>query len=275
MTTINEWLLHNELTLKESGIVSARLDCILLLEDELGKTREWILAHSEDRILESHLLELNTKITQRAQRTPLAYIRNTQEFYGRSFYVDESVLIPRPESESMINLLQKYNQKNPATIVDVGTGSGCLSITTKLQMPGANVIATDISKNALAVAKQNAERFGADVQFLQSNLLANAPNILDTNPYTLLANLPYVPTGFITSPEITKEPPTALFSGDDGLDLYRRLWHQIKYLQRKPTVVITESLQSQHQILIELAESAGYKIDEIEVLCQRFYLIIS
>lgn len=270
MTTISTWLEQNIRLLREAGISSARLDCLLLLEDEICKSREWVLAHNEHEITESHLLNLDKKVARRARRIPLAHVRNTQEFYGRSFYVDSSVLVPRPETESIINLLKSSGFDTSSTIIDVGTGSGCISITTKLEFPQTRVIATDLSEPALEVARTNARSLGVDITFLRSDLLSSLRNIPLGEPNVVLANLPYVPTSLVTSPEITNEPQLALFSGKDGLDLYRQFWGQVNSLRLKPRLIITESLKSQHNTLIQLASDTGYKLDESEVLCQRF-----
>lgn len=266
-TTIAGWLQENTLILKKSGIESARLDCLLLLEDELQVTKEWLLAHSEHEIEQSHLLDLNTKLIQRSKRIPLAYVRNQQEFYGRPFYVNEDVLIPRPESESMIELLLSTNHQLPTTIYDVGTGSGCLAITVKLELANVRVIATDISNVALDVAKKNAKNLNAEIEFVQADLIPTSNLQL---PTTILANLPYVPDDLITSKEIESEPALAVFSGPDGMDLYCRFWLQLQTLNHQANYVITESLDSQHEQMERLANTAGYVIKQINGLAQLF-----
>lgn len=274
---IGTWLNENTARLKAAGIDSARLDCLLLLGYVLKKPREWILAHLDEKINASYLLELNTKIVQRIARKPLVYLTNHQEFYGRNFYVNESVLIPRPESESIITLLKSYYKESPCnvssqltTIIDIGTGSGCLAVTAKLEIPEAQVIATDNSPQALKVAKKNARVLGAEIHFHQADLLNLPPGILNTTTCILLANLPYVPDDLITSPEITREPKEALFSGQDGLDHYRRFWQQVSALETKPFAIITESLKTQHKAMAKHAEYASYKLSFTDCLAQLF-----
>ena len=267
--TISSWLNENTEKLKQSKIDSARLDCLLLLGDELKKGREWILAHDDAEIASSHLLILNTKVAQRLTHKPLAYVRNTQEFYGRNFYVDEHVLIPRPESESIINLLLPTDCQPSTTLVDIGTGSGILAITAKLELPNLRVIASDISDEALDVARKNATDLKADIGFLKSDLLSSIPNLQSS---IFITNLPYVPTNLITSPEITHEPAQALFSGTDGLDMYREFWQQVAKLPSKPYALITESLETQHPAMEEYATQSGYALASTEVLAQKFIL---
>ncbi len=264
---ISKWLNDATKLLKEVGIKSARLDCLLLLEDELQKSREWLLAHDSHQLSMTELSNLNKKVERRVKREPLAYIRGTQEFYGRAFYVSEDVLIPRPESESVINLLLSSKAQRPTSILDIGTGSGCLAITAKLEFPDVKVIASDISISALKVARANAKELSADIEFINCDLLPTANYQL---PTTILANLPYVPSGLITSPEIEKEPALALFSGNDGLDLYRKFWNQVEDLNFKPEHIITESLKDQHEEMVVLAEKAGFTLEKTETLAQLF-----
>lgn len=269
--TISQWLQFVTKQLNDSGISSARLDSLLLLEDTLKIDRATLLAHDETKITTSNLLELNTKITQRISRIPLAYIRNTQEFYGRHFYVDSHVLIPRPESESIINLLLelKTSTQKHNVILDIGTGSGILAITTKLELPTTTVIATDINPEALKVASDNAHRYTADITLIEADLL----NIRSSFRFDIiLANLPYVPDGLITSNEITYEPQSALFSGIDGLSHYQSLWKQVNSQKNKPLAILTESLEQQHSDLIKFASDAGYRLEKTEGLAQLFVL---
>lgn len=269
--TINDWLKQNTAKLKNSGVDSARLDCLLLVEDELEKSREWVLSHNETELTLEQSDKLNKNVQQRAEHQPLAYIVSSKEFYGRNFFVTPDVLIPRPESEYIIDLLKKIlNQvQDDTSILDVGTGSGCLAITAKLELPSVNVIATDISDSALRVAGQNAKNLKADVAFIKSDLLSSIPDLQSS---IFLANLPYVPDGLITSEEITKEPALALYSGKDGLNHYTNFWSQVSNLEHKPKHIITESLENQHEQMKVLAKTVGYNLSQTETLIQLFSL---
>jgi|ADGO01.1.fsa_nt_gi HemK family putative methylases len=236
--TIQEFLKRAVSTLDQAGIATARLDVLILLEDELGRNRAQLLAHSEDEIPPGTEVILDTKIAQRANHTPLAYVRGKVEFYGREFVINEHVLVPRPETETMIDELKAALQMTPyaqLTIIDVGTGSGAIAITAKLEFPDAKVIATDIDPDALRVARQNAKKYAVSVEFLQGNLLRP---IIDANlfesPSIVLANLPYVPDHYSINQAADHEPKHAIFGGKDGLDLYRKLWEQIANLSGKP-----------------------------------------
>ncbi len=269
---IKSWIKQASNKLQQANIESARLDSLLLLEDTLGKSRSWVLAHEHEIIPSIHLSKLNTKIIQREKRYPLAYLINTREFYGRDFYVDSAVLVPRPESESIINLLLKLWPKDARlnTVIDIGTGSGILAITAKLELPKTTVIATDVSSAALEVAAKNAKLLKASVTFVEADLLKIKARGFSFN--VIITNLPYVPDRLAVSPELDKEPYEALFSGEDGLDHYRKLWQQIGALPEKPLYVICESLEIQHEQMTSLAHSAGYKLKDSEALVQVFVM---
>jgi len=153
--------------------------------------------------------------------------------------------------------------------VDVGTGSGALAITAKLEIPGAEVIATDIDPNCLKVAHQNAKTLGTKIKFLEGNLLEP----LTAKGYELtaiLANLPYVPDRWKINEAAAMEPRIAIFGGQDGLDIYRRLFEQIKKLPWRPKYVFTESLPPQHKELAKIAKSASFKLAKTQDFIQVF-----
>lgn len=284
LPTISSWLTPSINRLKNASIDSARIDALVILENELQKSREWLLAHFENELSEKQIRTLNAKITQRINGTPLAYIIGSKEFYGRDYFVNKNVLIPRPESECIIEILQDIivnrdvltsgnsRSTNNAinTIIDIGTGSGCLAITAKLLYPDTHVMAIDISGKALKVAKKNARMHNVQVQFKQLDITKKLPQIPKTRPYIFLANLPYVPDDLITSKEILKEPGIALFSGNDGMNHYREFWNQIASLKNKPRYIITECLKIQHRDQSQLASNSGYTLKTTKTLARLF-----
>lgn len=252
--------------LQAAGIQTARLDVLVLLENVLKRDRANLLAHPEFAIKSSEISLLNTFIAQREQHIPLAYIRGKAEFYGRYFMVNTHVLVPRPESEAMIELLLKLDLPAGVRIADIGTGSGCLGITAALELPEATVTLLDIDKDVLGVAQNNARELNARVQVRRQDLLASYDEQLDV----ALANLPYVPDAYPINQAASHEPGLALFAGSDGLDLYRTFWEQVSNLSPKPIYVLTESLSEQHDVLAELAKKAGYHIVASQGLIQVF-----
>lgn len=263
---LQAFLEKNIRILKDAGVQTARLDCLILLEDDLAKDRSLILAHPEWELTKLQLATLNNKVAQRIQHTPLAYIRGKVAFYGRTFLVNNFVLVPRPETEDIITIVRSLSLPANTKVADIGTGSGCLGITAKLEIPAADVFLYDIDTDALEVAQQNAVLHHVDVHTKQQNLLKNCSEQFDI----ILANLPYVPDDYPINSAATHEPHIALFSGKDGLDHYRAFWQQINNLQHKPEHIIVESLEHQHTALSTLARSTGYTLVETKGLIQHF-----
>jgi release factor glutamine methyltransferase len=259
-TTVGEWLLSANALLTRVGIATARLDALVLLEDVMHEDRAYLLAHAEDDIDADTEKKLGELLNRRAMHEPLAYIRNKTEFYGREFYIDHRVLEPRPESETLIDMLKSVPLPKDVTIIDVGTGSGALAITAKLELPYADVMATDVDSNALKVAERNCATYDCDVMFLKGNLLK--PFYLHYQPKNsvILANLPYVPDSFQINQAAMREPERAIFGGADGLDLYREMFDQIEPLAHKPQYVLTESMPPQHELLTSIARKHNYHL---------------
>lgn len=269
-TNISEWLAANTQLLAQADVESARLDCLLLLEYVLKTDRAHLLAHQERNITDDELAVLQDLVSKRLSHTPMAYLLGHSEFYGRTFVVSENVLVPRPESETILELLQ--DAKNPSTIIDVGTGSGALAISAKLLFPNADVYATDIDPRCLAVAQQNSSNLSAPVGYFAGNLLEPLPDTAFSEHTVIIANLPYVPTDYPINHAAAHEPSLALFGGENGLDLYQTLWQQINLLHKRPKAVVTESLPAQHEQQAHIAKNANYYLQKTEGLQQLFTL---
>jgi release factor glutamine methyltransferase len=267
--TVSTWLNYAIDKLKSAGIATARLDCQLLIADELMHDRSWLLAHLETVITDQTRAKLDKLLKQREEHVPLAYIRGKTEFYGREFLVDRRVLEPRPESETMIDILKKLPESKDAEIIDVGTGSGALAITAKLEFPKSDVIATDIDPGCLEVAQENAHKHHVNITFSQGDLL-QAVTQNDKQTIITLANLPYVPDDFHVNPAALQEPRQAIFGGPDGLDPYRRLFEQAAEFSEKPRYILTESLPPQHKQLQFIAARFGFIQTQEEDFIQVF-----
>lgn len=205
----------------------------LLLATVTGRSKEWLIAHDDEQLHNAHAMQYEILLQRVAAHEPLAYILGHREFYGLDLAVDARVLIPRPETEMLVELalaaLTAGGAAGAADLFDIGTGSGAVAIAVAKHAPGARVIASDVSADALDVARANARRHGVDGQitFVRSDLLAGLKGL----PRVLTANLPYVTREEIEGlpPEIqAHEPRVALDGGDDGLDLVRRLLTQIQ-----------------------------------------------
>jgi release factor glutamine methyltransferase len=254
---VNDWLIQATTRLEAGGITTARLDCLVVLEDVLNTNRTQILAHPEREITEVEQYALDAVIAKRAQHMPLAYLRGRTEFYGREFVINQHVLEPRPESETMIDLL-KHLPAPLSTIVDVGTGSGALAITAKRELLTPKIYGIDIDQKCLQVAKQNAKNLDADITFVHGNLLEPLNGLMLDQPIALLCNLPYVPDNFQINTAALHEPRLAIFGGPDGLDLYRTLFGQIKGRTILPRYILAESMPPQHEALTSIAKEHGY-----------------
>jgi release factor glutamine methyltransferase len=241
-----------------------RLDAEVLLAHVLGKDRSWLISHSSDELNSNQKKKFDELITRRKNHEPVAYITGEKEFYGRKFKVDPRVLIPRPATEALIDEVKKlYEMKfeieTPRTmeadtdivifaevfsiqhsafsiqelsIIDVGTGSGCIGITLALEIPDIKIICTDISEDALEVAKENADihKVTDRITFANADLFSGSGSGWgsDLNPFLVVSNPPYVPESETLPPDLSFEPKTALFAGTDGLEVVERLYKQCK-----------------------------------------------
>jgi release factor glutamine methyltransferase len=268
--TISIWLSHAINQLETAGVATARLDSQLLLSDELKQDRAWLMAHLETQLTNETIQKLAKLIEDRAQHVPLSYIRGKTEFYGREFLIDRRVLEPRPESETMIDILKQLPPANePLQIIDVGTGSGALAITAKLELPDAEVVATDIDPGCLEVAQANAAKHQVVITFTHGDLLEPV-KIENKRVVITLANLPYVPDTYHINQAATHEPKRAIYGGPDGLDPYRKLFQQAADLPKKPAFILTESLPPQHRELAFIAARYGFRLTREEDFIQVF-----
>ncbi|MBL8162372.1 MAG: peptide chain release factor N(5)-glutamine methyltransferase [Anaerolineae bacterium] len=205
---------------------SAALDAQTLLGAALGVERAYLLAHPDQPLTAEQSAQFNTWVERCAAGEPLSYVLGRRAFYDRELIVTPDVLIPRPETELLLEAALAFAGSRALVAVDVGTGSGALAVTLAALCPALTVYATDISPAALDVARQNAALHGAAVTFLQGDLLSP---LLERGIHAdlIMANLPYIPSGDLPALAVTRwEPRLALDGGADGLDLVRRLLRQ-------------------------------------------------
>jgi release factor glutamine methyltransferase len=222
MKTLQTILQHSTRQLQTAGIPSARLDAELLLSHVLNQPRTFLHAHPDHQLSPLQTVRHNLLLRRRSSRQPLAYITRQKEFYNRPFFVNQKVLIPRPESETLIDLAKSLAPPK-AKVLDLGAGSGCLGITLKLERPDTDLTLSDLSRPALKVAAKNAKNLAAAVQIRRSNLLQNLPKTFDL----IIANLPYLSPDWEISPEAHREPAPALFAENKGEKLYHLLFQQL------------------------------------------------
>jgi release factor glutamine methyltransferase len=241
---------------------NAARDAELLLLDTLRLTRAQFLANPTRELTSAELSLYLEAIARRSHHEPIQYITGRQEFYGISLRVTSAVLIPRPETEHLVeSVLQRIPHDFPTTIIDVGTGSGAIAIALAAHLPLATITALDVSPKALAVARANAEAndnagagsVAARIHFLESNLLSAIPPTQRFD--AIVSNPPYVATAdhFTLHPEVRDhEPSTALFAGHDGLDIYRLLIPQAHAILKPTGLLAMEIGQGQHEAVAGL-----------------------
>lgn len=252
--TINHWLTAATKQLKDVGITSARLDAEIILAHTLNRSRMWLHAHSDESFDAGRQEIADTRILLRRDHTPIAYITGHKEFYGHPFKVTPSTLIPRPESENLIELLKRYVTPRHTTLIDVGTGSGCLGITAKLEFSHLSVTLSDISRHALTIAKQNAETLHAEVETVESDLLP------PSGQYSIIvANLPYVDHEWERNKETDFEPPLALFAENDGRALIEQLIDQASNQLIPGGLLLLEADPRQMNALRLYGENHGFE----------------
>ncbi len=225
--TLRAWLERGEAQLSAGPHPErARRDAETLLLHVIGKSRAWLMAHQEDDFAGCTAIRYAGLLDRRQKGEPIQYITGETEFYGLPFRVTPDVLIPRPETEHLVEKIVELAPLFPKPrIVDVGTGSGAIAIALAHEWPRAAVTATDISEAALALARENAERIGfaSRIRFLSGNLLAP---VSGEQFDFVVSNPPYVPSTDSDSLSVEvrdHEPHIALFAGNDGLEIYRRL----------------------------------------------------
>ena len=226
MKTLSEWL---ELLRRSLAQVSdtPSLDGQVLLAQVLERPRAWVMAHPQAELSNEQSARLQSRLQRLEAGEPLPYVLGHWEFYGLDFQLNPAVLIPRPETELLVDQARAWLQANPGRkrAADVGTGSGCIAVSLAAHHPDLRVTASDVSAAALETARKNAARHGADrrVRFVQADLLEAL-----VGPFDLIcANLPYIPSAELQKLKVfQREPSLALDGGPDGLALIRRLLAQ-------------------------------------------------
>jgi release factor glutamine methyltransferase len=243
--------------LESAGIPDARLEAEVMVMNVLRMPRQAIFAEQEREVSEQQQVALDELLKRRYTREPLAYILGQREFYGINVVLTPAVLIPRPESEGLVEhalfMAMMGMESTDLTIADVGTGSGAIAINLAMHLPMGRIFAVDISDSVLDVAAYNirAHGVGDRVSLAIGDLLDAVPEPLDL----IVANLPYIPTDRISTlqPEVQKEPVLALDGGADGLDLIRRLLAQAENKLKSHGIILLEMDPDQVPVVAELA----------------------
>jgi release factor glutamine methyltransferase len=229
----------------------------LIAAEVLARSTAWVFAHGDHTPNAEQALRLEHLLQRRIEGEPLAYLLGRREFYGRDFRVTPDVLIPRPETELLVETVFDRGPSGPARIIDVGTGSGCIALTLALERPDWEVLATDLSASALAVAQGNGQQLGGTVEWIETDLLAGVPGPF----HVIVSNPPYVAAGdpHLTRGDLRFEPLTALTDEGDGLVLIRRLIQQASQCLHPGGELWLEHGYDQAERVRELLIEAGFE----------------
>ena len=234
----------------------------LLLGKVLRQSAVWLLTHSEIEVGSEGRLAFNALVARRLAGEPIAYLLGVREFYGREFLVSPAVLIPRPETEMLVDLVKdaltaSVGAGDTLTILDLGTGSGCIAISVALECVGVGVTAVDASIEALAVARSNARQLGASVDFIQSDWF----KAIDGQRFNIIvSNPPYIAQGdaHLDQGDLRYEPAMALSCADDGLSAIRQIISEARDYLHPHGMLAVEHGYDQANSVRKLLEAAGF-----------------
>lgn len=257
---INELIKVGVKRLKEKEIEEPVLKMRLLVASALNKNKEYIIAHGEDEIDSLKLEEIYSKMSKLEEYLPIQYITNKQEFMKLKFFVNENVLIPRSDTEILVEeIIENYKNKE-VKILDLCTGSGCIAISLKKYIENSKIYAVDISKDALKVAKQNAINNGVDIKFIESDIFKN---INEEKFDIIVSNPPYIKTEVINKldKEVKKEPFIALDGGKDGLYFYKKIIEEgYKFLNENGKIFFEIGYDQKDEIINIIKNDARYEV---------------
>ncbi len=272
---------HEQLILTSD---SARLDVELLLSHVIERPVTFLLAHDEHNICSMDWWKYKRMINKRKKGMPVAYLIGHKEFYMLDFIVNRSVLVPRPDTEILVDCVisylktqnsklkiqskskihpSKFTHQNSPILLDIGTGSACIPISVLKNVEGIKAVAIDVSRGALRVARKNIKKhkLKSRIQLLKSDLLEDVPvELFEGREVIVTANLPYIPTDYQISEELKYEPQISLFGGGDGMELYKKIVQQLADI--KPRAIFFELFED--QIAILKTKLPDYKLKYVE-----------
>ena len=258
--TIKQAITKGMIMLKSNNVESPKLKARLLLQYVLDKSRQYIIVYDNKEIDKQQQWQYFVNIEKLTKGIPLQHITHRQEFMKMDFFVDENVLIPRPDTEILVEEVIKIAQKyNSPRILDLCTGSGAIAISLKKFVPNADITAVDISEKALEIAQKNAEKLEAKINFVKSDLFDK----LDNKKFDIIvSNPPYIRKDEIKklSEEVQKEPKIALDGGEDGLDFYRIIAEQaINYLKTGSFLCFEIGYNQKNDVIKIIEDEQNYK----------------
>lgn len=256
-------LTNAEKVLKDNGIINSFYEARSLLEFVLHKSKEWIMVHIDEDIDTEYNILLESLLKKRIEGTPLQYIIGMCGFMGSEFFVNESVLIPRADTEVWVEkVIDLIRYEKSAKVLDLCTGSGCIAISLKKALAEVSLYALDISDEALKTAKKNAEYNNVEVTFLKSDLFESLSGMKFD---VIVSNPPYIPDSDIKEldKEVLNEPYIALAGGNDGLDFYRRITDNAGAFLNDNGFLVFEFGYNQSEQVIEILNENNFEVVNI------------
>ena len=256
--------------LKDNNITTYELDAELMLADVMGVQREFFISNDKLNISDKFINKFNLAVQRRIKREPIAYITGKKEFWSTDFLVNDSTLIPRPETEILIYKVINYFKNKKISILDIGTGSGCILLSILKELSTSRGVGIDISSKAIQVAKLNSKRLNlfSRAKFKVTNL-----NDLNLGKYDLIvSNPPYIPSKDIKNLSkdiINYEPLDALDGGIDGLDLIKKVIYKSKHLLKSNGLLALEIGYGQYRKTSDVLKNQGYREISKEYDCNR------
>ena len=245
--------------LRENNIEDYNLKAKLLICKLINKPKEYLIIHDKEELAEEKILEIEKNINRIIEGWPIQYITEHQEFMGLDFFVNENVLIPQPDTEVLVEEVINISKMiEKPRILDLCTGSGAIAVALKKYIEKANVSSSDISKDALEVAKTNAKNNNVQIEFIESDLFNNIDKKFDI----IVSNPPYIKTKVIEEldVEVQNEPHLALDGGQDGLDFYRKIVNNAyKYLEDEGYLALEIGYDQKEDVISFIEKSNQYK----------------
>ena len=257
--TIKEVFKNSVSKLKQQNIQDSFLKAKIIIASVLNVNKEYLLTHEDKELEKKAINRINKDIHRLIKGDPIQYIIQKQEFFGLSFFVDKNVLIPQPDTEVLVEEVIKILKKtNNPKILDLCTGSGAIAVSLKKNMPQSKIIATDISKKALKIAKRNAKKHFSEIQLIKSDLFKK----INQKFNLIVSNPPYIKTKAIKTldKEVQKEPHIALDGGQDGLKFYKQIIEQAyKYLEDNGHLCLEIGYDQKEEVINLIKQNGNYK----------------
>ncbi len=264
MIDANDLIQKGSKILKKNNIITHQIDSELILSNILQTKREDLTLSSKIKLSQNQIEKFKEDVIRRVKREPIAYISNKREFWKDSFFVDKNTLIPRPETELLVEKILKHYKNSSPLILDVGTGSGCIVISLLKELKFAKAVAIDISHKAIKIALKNARKIGVSnrIKFFTKSIDKNFNVKFDI----LVSNPPYIKKNefaHLAKDIVNFEPRIALDGGNDGLDVIKKVIYKAKYILKINGMLALEIGNGQHKIVSQILKKENFRVENL------------